>query len=71
MYQRTSTCSRSRTSVDSRDPALAALWEAQRSPSDRGVVAHALAALRSRLPWRCTVHNWCFAHMYIGLVPYT
>ena len=35
-------------------PALAAWLEAQRLPTDEGVVAH---AMRSRFPWHCTVHN--------------
>ena len=33
--------------------------------TDEGVVAHALAALRSRLPWHCTVHKNCFTRMYM------
>ena len=39
-------------------PAMAAWLEA----TDKGVVAH---AMRSRFPWRCTVHNSCFTHTLI------
>ena len=51
-----------------RTPALAALLKAQWSPSYKEIVAHALAVLRSRLPWCCTVHNSCYTRVYISLV---
>ena len=43
---------------------LATLLEAQRLPSDKGVMVHALAALQSKLPCRCLEDKF-HMHIYI------